>query len=926
MRTKVTTINLQFRAGDSSSMAMNLQTLGLSVGLSDPDEHLLHRQILGSHKCIADIDPEVYSAHFSMERITFQKIAQPSLIPGIPTSHSLVVVSVGKIQLDALASQLTLPLMSRLTARKNRNLGMRTGDPNSAILAFKFKVESVDLTHDWQSIRDFLRRTSPQPAPHTLLSPDLQPPDIVSLQEISPREEWMIENSVVEHVPRLHIEAELGSVKIDAPFSSCAQRKTQAAVEMKTAGAVFRLHSDFVPPPHQPRKTFLYEEATPIRMRTSIACNVEPLELGVRVGVEAYSSFDAGETSEMSFEPLLIVDTLNVSASGVSSATIKQDGVTVLDISSTFLDLHCSTDAISVELWHTEVVSALSQILDAFRQRKKPPPPQPWTKPIYRGPHLLGRLPVGVAASVAVDRFTVFVTSPDLNPAESTDLARGIAFHTGFSVSFCSILPCHVVATDKASDRHQARHKLHLPEEPAVKAVDKTTSRRESDWTTDVVTITSWDTGTRSAISTACVADDPYCLEDLTSKFNEQNTQFLTVPSATINLVYPGIRAAEWCGDAEDKWVCEADVKVPTVKFKLGLVHAYCALLASTGLKDLFGSKEKTGRGQTELHPPAEPTREKAIQLQVSVLTVELLFSMPEGQAIAMRMDDLSLRVTPARTISLSWPSCFLWVPRLKGRSERLEKPVDDRRWDEFVSMQSWDVTIDTASQPEVSITIQGAIGRVRIPHHFILSELVLAIGLSVKSMKHLVGVVKERKFRKMDVPAKEDAKKVPKMVFKIRRLIVEAADDPFESQLGLISRAGFKATEIIVAHRYGISEARRNAELNDSIAGMLLRRRWQLYKLRSQRRPVKTNSMVTVSQLNTLFPSKRPGNASSLYTRRRGKRFISNIIPNRFSGIGLSIHLLSFVQPTLGTRGRISSLWHLFLTGLHWFDSSSMD
>lgn len=785
-------------------MTVNLKKLELSAGLSDPDENPLHREILGCSKCITDVDVEVYSAHFSMERASFQKIAQPSS-PGTSTSHSLMVASVGKIHLGALASQLTLPIMSRLTARKNRKLDLHTGDPNSAVFALRFGVASVDITHDWESIRGLLLRKPPRPAPSSLLSPDLQPPNALPQPVMSPGEEWMIDNSVVEHIPRVHVDLELGSVKLNIPFSNLTNSKTQAAVEMKTAGAVFCFNSGFIPPPHQPKKVFLYEEATPIRMRSSIACNVEPLELGVRVGVEAHGSLGVGEANETSFEPLLLVDTLNVSADGMSSAMIKDDGVTVLDISSTFLDLHCSTDAISVELWHPEVVSAVSQTLDTFRQRPKPSPPHPWTKPVHRGPHLLDRLPVGVAANVSIDKLTVFVTNPDLNPIESADLSRGIALHTGVSFYFCSILPCHVAAIGKVSDRHQTRHKLYLPEEPIIQSINKTTSRRESDWTSDVLRITFWDTGIRSAISTTCVADDPYCLEDLTAKFNDQNTQFLHIASARIDFVCPGIRAAEWSGDPEDKWVCEVGVKVPVVKVKLGLVHAYCALLAARGLKELFGSKSGVVRKPDQSHPSAEATREKIIQLQASIHILEFLFGMPEGQAIATRMNNLDLQITPARSILLSWPSCFFWVPRLKERSEKLEGPVDDNRWDEFISMQSWGVTIDTVAQPGISITVQGEVGRVRIPHHFIFSELVLAIALSVKSMKHLVEVVDRGKFGEMDIPPKEDAKKVPKMVFKIRRLIVEVADDPFESKLGLISRAGFKATEIIATHEYGV-------------------------------------------------------------------------------------------------------------------------
>jgi len=809
---KIATVNLQFQANDDTSVTVNLQKLALSTGLSDADEHSLHREIFGRSKCVTGVDSEVYSAHFSIQRVAFQRIFQPPptpLSPSIPTSHSLAVASIGKIQLDALVSQLTLPLMSRMTVRKNHKLNHHSGDPNSAVLALRFKVASVDITHDWESIRDILRQEPGHrgPAPPTLMSPDLSSPDVLPPQEIVFKEEWGLDSFVVEHIPRVHIDVELGGARIDIPFSGSGQKKARTAVEMGTAGAVFRLDSNFIPPPDQPKKVFVYEEVTPTRMRTLIACNIEPFELGVRVGVPTHGSFGAGETEETSFEPLLTIDTISVSASGMSSAMIKNDGVTVLDISSTFLDLHCLTDAISVELWNVQVVSALSQILDTFRQRPKPPPPHPWSTTIHTGPHLLDRLPVGLAATVVIDRFTVFVTSPDLNPKESAEITRGIAFHAGSSVQFCSILPCHVAAIGKVLVKREARLKLCLPEEPIVRAVEKTTSRHESDWTSDIVKISLWDAGVRSAISTSCVADDPYCLEDLNSKFNEQNTQFLFIPSVTVDLVYPGIRAAEWSGDVEDKWVCEGSVKVPTVKLKLELVHAYCTLLAVKGLKELFvpSPHDSEANGACEpngSHLPGAPTRKKIVQLQATVQAFELLFSMPEGQAIAARVNNLNLQVTPARTILVSLPSCFSWVSIPEGSCERLDNPADDPRWEEFLSLQSWDVTIDTASQPEPSITVQGDLGRVRIPHNFVLSEFVLAITLSIKSMKHLVEVVGRGKFGEMEIPPAEGAKKVPKMVFKIRRLIAEAADDPFESKLGLISRVGFKATEIIAAHQ----------------------------------------------------------------------------------------------------------------------------
>ena len=223
--------------------------------------------------------------------------------------------------------------------------------------------------------------------------------------------------------------------------------------------------------------------------------------------------------------------------------------------------------------------------------------------------------------------------------------------------------------------------------------------------------------GICSTISTTCVADDPYCLEDLTLKFNKQNTQFLSIPNIRVNLVYPSIYAAEWSGDVEDKWVCKASVRVPMVKIKLELVHAYCVLLAMRGLKELFtpsslNPEAKVAHKPTESNPPAVLTREKIIRLQALANTLELLFSMPKGQAIAARVNGLDLQVTPTREILVSWPSCFFWVPRLKGLSERLERPIDNHQWEEFISsaVECLHFVYSVQIPPGHMVSLQGAI------------------------------------------------------------------------------------------------------------------------------------------------------------------------------------------------------------------------
>ncbi|OBZ70589.1 hypothetical protein A0H81_09429 [Grifola frondosa] len=135
-----------------------------------------------------------------------------------------------------------------------------------------------------------------------------------------------------------------------------------------------------------------------------------------------------------------------------------QDGV-MLDSSSTFTDLQCCTDALSVELWQPEAIKALSMFVAFVSNRPKR------TNVPLPTPRLLDQLPFCLSASLSIGRFMFFVTSPNLAPDEELNISRGVAADFPYFCWKCCVIDhsCHT-CTLPEQERAEWKHKAEEQE------------------------------------------------------------------------------------------------------------------------------------------------------------------------------------------------------------------------------------------------------------------------------------------------------------------------------------------------------------------------------------------------------------------------------------------------------------------------------
>ncbi|KAG6919725.1 hypothetical protein DXG01_001559 [Tephrocybe rancida] len=118
----------------------------------------------------------------------------------------------------------------------------------------------------------------------------------------------------------------------------------------------------------------------------------------------------------------------------IASVNHNVDTIVSVSASSPILELHISTDAICMEVWNPHVVVAVQQLSSVVLKREdKPPPPVADRRP------LLDRMPPGISTTVTIPRLVVFLTSPDINPNDTLELSRGIAFRTSLSMNYSSM-------------------------------------------------------------------------------------------------------------------------------------------------------------------------------------------------------------------------------------------------------------------------------------------------------------------------------------------------------------------------------------------------------------------------------------------------------------------------------------------------------
>ncbi|THH02741.1 hypothetical protein EW026_g149 [Hermanssonia centrifuga] len=229
---------------------------------------------------------------------------------------------------------------------------------------------------------------------------------------------------------------------------------------------------------------------------------------------------------------------------------------------------------------------------------------------------------------------------------------------------------------------------------------------------------------------------------------------------------------------------CAVSVAVSHVRGYFHLAHAYNLLLAAQALKNLAPAKN--------IPPPARGAPSTlAYNVHFELDRVQLSWEFPLKMKLFTRIFALSAQRPASGKLKLQWDQILLAVPLDVERdgTPRVE-------WMELARISNWSVDIRPDVHP-VAISAQGDSARLHIPYDYVLADLILDINLTVKCMKHLTRMIPSGQFENPPAPEAEEAKSMPDLSIRIGCLCVEAADDQFETQLGLIWRTGYESARL---------------------------------------------------------------------------------------------------------------------------------
>jgi RNA pol II promoter Fmp27 protein domain/Domain of unknown function (DUF2405) len=723
---------------------VSVHNVYLGAKRSSP-QNPLHREWLGHGTNDDDLTANAYLLRFSLEALTLDKDNRK-------IGHDLLrLLTVEPCNFQALISQ--------WSSRWWMPTPFLPGDPNSPLLALQVKLGNVLVTERLDSLERLfsLAATHKQSTSH---------PSPLSAKSFT--------------VPRVSLDVDCGMICLR--ISHADSRHDQSfAMELRTDGFMISAFTQFLPKTSwlHDGVTMTFAEGLPLQMDITSTMILKPTF--VRICCDPTMSKESRRTSmfrssKSSFtdDPaLLSLETVEIKGEGQVLGHIDDDSdnMAMLDPSSIFFTFSCSSEALAVELWDATVVNATARLVSSLHKRS------PVSTLPPSGTRLLDRLPYGLSATVALSRIVVFVTAPDLNPNDDMEISRGLAFRTGISLQYCALQLKHIQLCRNITMQTQARHKLYLAEDQIAVAMPAAKVSAVTQRSSAFFRISVWNLAMRSALSTQYATDEPHIAERDDPAFSAKD--FLQMRNGTVDINMSGKRGA-----AVTKDICQATIRIPYLRGAFHLAQIYSLLLASQTLM-LFS--------QNRSPPPQVPMSSSGISyhFQATIKTIQILWTLP-NQRLFSRIDSAIAYTSPQGQPGVRWSKfviCVLPPPasHIKGREENRTE-----RWAEIARMQHFDITF--AQSGSLSVSVQGDNARFCVPFGYVVADLIHELGVTIKCIRHLRHMVPASRYFGMPPPEAEAAKFISNLTCKIRCLSFEAADDPLESRLNLIWRAGVEA------------------------------------------------------------------------------------------------------------------------------------
>ena len=472
--------------------------------------------------------------------------------------------------------------------------------------------------------------------------------------------------------------------------------------------------------------------------------------------------------------------------------------------------LSCAVDlgidsGIKVNLWDMPVIDALVTMAQAHM-----PAPEP-IKPESKS--LLCRLPSGMSARVSFGLISVFIGHEDPNPHCKLKLTRGLWFQTAALWEYAYYNRKSQAMQCRTSLDAATRAKLRLPSDITTQALAFFNSLSSKNGRAALVSLTLVDTfikpifdgkrfaaagGTnmshehpetpherpnddfvgwefrrpqaRSRLSKGRFSNNVPPLE--ISDTDQARRPLIRIPQATINWL---VQRA----NAETKVEHRVTGRVGDIDIVGDLSHVYSSLLAILTVKRILAAVKQS-------RPPSQPKLPLKLSIEIAIPLVRAHFAFPLREQLYVAFSGLSISKSSFGGIGGTATSVLVYVPSVRETGS----------WSELGRIKKLEVKSAPPGE-KLAFDISAEAMRIRIPVAYVLSKLVLNINVTIKALKLLVIDLGGSGFSFVRRPGAEPPKRLPRISFNIEHMALEAKDDPIETNLNLIWRAGMVEQDI---------------------------------------------------------------------------------------------------------------------------------
>jgi hypothetical protein len=477
----------------------------------------------------------------------------------------------------------------------------------------------------------------------------------------------------------------------------------------------------------------------------------------------------------------------------------------VLDVATRKGEVGVRVEAITVDLWRPVVMGSLRDFLQSFsnalavstlRPTSHSSPPRP----------LVDILPLDISLYLSIASFDLRLAGTD--PHTDAQACRGVSTHCGpvileyllqsayrpgilhFANRQSLDLREDLRVESNANlaekpDLRQALVKLSIKDlhvDPVVNAREKGLSRghaKKLSVSDELARMRGdWELRNRALVSDLAKRRGSI----LPSHMKEKTKGVLNLPEVTIRM---RMHAAEKEATALDEFVVSVEAEIITIH--ISLFHIYLALVAISALRSLIPTPPVTSPTRADF--PATPTTSKRpsplLSVRLQVPHLHAFVTLPHEVKLFVHVRRLSLVHSSANGQIIEWDSLLL-----AGQSQTVRD-----KWEDLLRFR---VTIITV-RPEQNnkgyapfvVAFDSESCRLRIPFRYVLSAIIDNMSNLIKASKQLHHQLVRGESGSAIEPQIEGAKRMPKIAIKVKMFAVEAQDDPFETRLNIIWRAG---------------------------------------------------------------------------------------------------------------------------------------